>query len=284
MEFLGVSESSLRLGVFLSSFVALSLAEALWPRRARLYPRWRRWPTNLLVLAVGAAAVRGMAALSLPLVAVVAAIWAGQHQFGLMNAIALPTALEFGLTLLILDLLIWAQHAAFHRLPWGWRWHRVHHADRDIDASTALRFHPGEIVLSMLIKCLAVLALGAPVGAVVAFEIILNGMALFNHANLRLPEPMDRLLRRFVVTPDMHRIHHSVHTDEQQRNFGFNLSVWDRCFGSYAERPRDGHAAMQIGLPEYQTDAPTQLGWSLRLPLVATPPAGASAREPELPR
>jgi len=281
MEILGITDSTLRLGVFLTSLVEFSVAEAWWPRRVRVYPRWRRWPTNLLVLVIGAAAVRGMAALSLPLVAVATAHWADEHRFGLLNVIVLPTALEFVLTLLLLDLLIWGQHLAFHRMPWCWRWHRVHHADRDIDASTALRFHPGEIVLSMLVKCLAVLALGAPVVAVIVFEIVLNGMALFNHANLRLPESVDRLLQRVVVTPDMHRIHHSIRLEEQHRNFGFSLSVWDRLFGSYAEQPRDGHAAMRIGLVDCQTDAPTQLGWTLRSPWASAPSSDAAARTSE---
>ncbi len=271
MENFGLSEPALRLSSFIGIFIVMSLAEALWPRKTRHHPRWRRWPTNLLIMALGAAVVRAMAVLSVPLVAVAVALWAEQHQLGLLNLVAWPLWFRFAVTLLLLDLLIWAQHAAFHRIPLFWRLHRVHHADRDIDASTALRFHPVEIALSMLIKCVAVLALGAPAAAVMAFEIVLNGMALFNHANLSLPTPVDRLLRRVLVTPDMHRVHHSIHADEHHRNFGFNLSVWDRWFGSYVATPRDGHQAMRIGLREYQTDAPARLWWSLWLPAAPLP-------------
>ena len=167
---------------------------------------------------------------------------------------------------MVLDLVIYAQHVVFHHVPLLWRIHRVHHADRDIDASTALRFHPVEIILSMGIKIAVVMALGAPPAAVIAFEIILNGMAMFNHANLRLPGALDGLLRLAVVTPDMHRVHHSVHMRETNSNFGFNLSLWDRLFGTYRAAPEDGHDRMTIGLAEYQDDRPSQLGFALWLP------------------
>lgn len=264
---LGLTEAQLRLAAFAIVFALMALAETRWPRRDRSYPRGRRWPTNLGMLALGALLVRLMATVGLPWVAVAAAIWSEQYHSGLLRLINVPYWAGFALSLLLLDLLIWAQHAAFHRLPWLWRIHRVHHADRDIDTSTALRFHPFEIGLSMLIKSAAVLLLGAPAVAVIVFEIVLNAMALFNHANVRLPVALDRVLRLLLVTPDMHRIHHSVDAREHQRNFGFNLSVWDRLFGSYLHAPRAGQLGMRIGLAEYQTQHPNQLGWSLQLPL-----------------
>lgn len=269
MEYFGFSEASLRLGVFLGMFMLMLLLEAVWPRRPRLFPRRQRWPTNLLILGIGGAVVRGMAALSVPLVAVSAAAWATEHGVGLLNVVSIPSWLAIAMSILLLDGLIWAQHLVSHRVPMFWRLHRVHHADREIDASTALRFHPVEIALSMLLKCAAVLLLGAPAAAVILFEILLNGMAIFNHANVRLPVAIDARLRHLVVTPDMHRVHHSIEPREHHRNFGFNLSIWDRFFGTYEAQPAAGHDRMTIGLAEYQSDAPSQLAWSLVLPFVA---------------
>lgn len=279
MELPNLSEPALRLSAFLGVLAVMTAAEAVWPRRARSFTRWRRWPANLLMVVLGAAIVRAMAIFSLPLVAVAMALWAARHGVGLFNLLEWPTGVEVALSLLLLDLVIWGQHAAFHRVPLFWRMHRMHHADRDIDASTALRFHPLEIAASMLIKALAVLVLGAPLAAVIAFEIVLNAMAVFNHANLRLPPRLDHVLRRLVVTPDMHRVHHSVHPGEHNRNFGFNLSIWDRLFRTYAAAPRDGHRDMRIGLLPYQTDAPTGLWWNLLLPLA---PIDGVSRGPDL--
>jgi sterol desaturase/sphingolipid hydroxylase (fatty acid hydroxylase superfamily) len=156
-----------------------------------------------------------------------------------------------------------------HKVPLLWRLHQVHHADRDIDVTTAIRFHPIEIALSMLLKIGLVYALGAPAAAVVAFEVILNGCAMFNHANIRLPRRLDAVLRLFIVTPDMHRVHHSIDRSEHDANYGFNLSIWDRLFGTYVAEPAGGHHGMTIGLAPYQTDEPTRLGWSLLLPFKA---------------
>lgn len=259
-------EASLRLGVFLSLLILMSAAEALWPRRARLYSRLRRWSTHAGIVVLGSAVVRALAALGVPLLAVAVAGWAQAAGVGLMNLVAGPAWLEFVATIVVLDLLLWAQHLVSHRVPLFWRLHRVHHADRDFDASTALRFHPLEIAASMLVKCVAVLLLGAAPAAVIAFEILLNGMAMFNHANLRLPAGLDAALRRLVVTPDMHRVHHSVLAAEHQSNFGFNLSAWDRLFGTYKAQPEAGHEAMTIGLGEFQSAQPTRLWWSLALP------------------
>ncbi|MDT0496635.1 sterol desaturase family protein [Algiphilus sp. W345] len=247
-------------------FAIMSLAETRWPRRPRRLGRSHRWATNLSIMLLGAGVVRLLAALSVPLVAVAVALWAERTQTGLLHWLAWPEWLAFTVSLILLDLLIWAQHAAFHRVPLFWRLHRVHHADREIDASTALRFHPIEIGLSMLIKSAAVLLLGAPALAVMMFEIGLNAMAIFNHTNVGLPERVDRWLRRLLVTPDMHRIHHSIDPREHHRNFGFNLSIWDRLFGSYVASPRLGHLGMQIGLLQYLSDDPGRLWWSLWLP------------------
>jgi sterol desaturase/sphingolipid hydroxylase (fatty acid hydroxylase superfamily) len=203
---------------------------------------------------------------AVPVLAVGAAGFAQRLDVGLLNLWDPAPWLAFVIALVVLDLVIYAQHVVVHHVPLLWRIHRVHHADRDIDASTALRFHPVEIILSMGIKIAVVMALGAPPAAVIAFEIILNGMAMFNHANLRLPGALDGLLRLAVVTPDMHRVHHSVHMRETNSNFGFNLSLWDRLFGTYRAAPEDGHDRMTIGLAEYQDDRPSQLGFALWLP------------------
>lgn len=258
------NDALIRLGFTLGIFAIMALAEAARPRRARRQPRATRWITNWGMVAVSAALLR-LLALTVPLLAVGAAIDAGRQGWGLFNALALPFAAELVLSVLILDFLIWAQHLITHKVPILWRLHRVHHADRDIDASTALRFHPLEIGFSMLIKIGAVYALGIDPISVIVFEVMLNGMAIFNHANLALPTRADAFLRAFVVTPDMHRIHHSTDRDEHDTNYGFSLSLWDRLFGTYRATPAKGHEEMTIGL-QWQDDRPSRLGWSLLLP------------------
>lgn len=277
VQILGLPEPTLRLSAFLGILVLMAALEFLAPRRALTLARSRRWTTNLAIVFIDGLFVRLLGALAAPLLAVGAALWATQHGVGLFNAIDAPAWIEFIATLAAFDLLVWAQHWAFHRLPLFWRVHRVHHADRDIDATTALRFPPLEIVASMLIKVVAVLLLGPTALAVVIFEIVLNGCAMFNHANVRLPLTLDHVLRLLIVTPDMHRVHHSVHAGEHHRNFGFNLSIWDRVFGTYVAQPRDGHQGMHIGLPAYQTDGPNSLWWSLKLPFVT---AAETPRDP----
>lgn len=260
----------LRLGFFVAALLIMGVAEAVWPRRARAFPRARRWPTNLGIVVLGSLVVRLLtwsASIGAPpLVAVAAASFAERHGIGLLHAVPSPAWLEITVSLLVLDFSIWLQHLLAHRIPVLWRIHRMHHADRDIDVTTALRFHPVEIGLSMLYKVVWVFALGASVTAVIAFEIILNALAMFNHANVALPKLLDVTLRKFVVTPDMHRIHHSTRPSEHHANFGFNLSIWDRLFSTYVPEPQDGHTGMTIGLPQYQTGAPARLGWSLALP------------------
>ncbi len=190
---------------------------------------------------------------------------AQSHGWGLFNILGWPAWLEICLSILILDFAIWAQHLITHKLPILWRLHRVHHADRDFDVTTAVRFHPVEIALSMLLKIGLVYLLGPSVLAVVLFEILLNGTALFNHSNLRLPLSVDAVIRKILVTPDMHRVHHSVHRTEHDSNYGFALSIWDRMMGTYIAQPSEGHEDMKIGL-HWQDDRPNRLGWSLALP------------------
>lgn len=257
-------ETAIRLTVFLGLFALFALAERLRPRRQRRVALWRRWSTNWALVVLGAASLRLMA-LVVPLLAVGAAISANANGWGLFNLIALPTWLELVLALLILDLAIWGQHVLSHKIPVLWRLHRVHHADRDMDVTTAIRFHPIEIVLSMGVKISLVYALGPSAVAVVLFEVILNGAALFNHSNMRLPQWLDRPLRLVLVTPDMHRVHHSTLRQEHDSNYGFSLALWDRLFGTYTAQPAAGHTDMTVGL-NWQDASPAKLGWSLALP------------------
>lgn len=258
------NEALIRFGVFLSLFAVFALVEAWAPRRVRNQPRSTRWVTNWGITIANTVLLRLMA-IALPLLAVGAAIDAKAHGWGLFNALTLPGWIEIVLAILILDFVIWAQHLITHKVPILWRLHRVHHADVDMDVTTAIRFHPVEIGLSMLIKIGVVYLLGPAALAVILFEIILNGTAMFNHANMRLPLWLDAIVRRVLVTPDMHRVHHSVHRHEHDSNYGFALSIWDRIFGTYIAQPAAGHDDMQVGL-EWQDDRPTRLGWSLALP------------------
>jgi sterol desaturase/sphingolipid hydroxylase (fatty acid hydroxylase superfamily) len=204
-------------------------------------------------------------ALALPLLAIGAALEAGAQGWGLFNQTAWPLWLEGLLAILILDLCVWAQHLVTHKVPLFWRFHRVHHADRDMDVTTGFRFHPVEILASMGLKIGLVYALGPSALAVLVFEILLSGTALFNHANLALPGPLDRVLRLVLVTPDMHRVHHSIHREEHDSNYGFCLSVWDRIFCTHVPQPKAGHDAMTVGL-EWQDERPSRLAWALGLP------------------
>jgi len=257
----------LRLGAFGLTFLALALWEVGAPKRRLRASKSRRWLTNWGITVLDAAVVR----LLFPIVAVGAAIDARQSGWGWFNVWDGPAWLELLLAFLLLDVLIYAQHVASHKIPFLWRIHRVHHVDRDMDVTTAIRFHPIEIALSMILKIGAVYVLGASAIAVVLFEIVLNASAMFNHANIRIPRPVDRILRWLIVTPDMHRVHHSVHRPETDANYGFNLPWWDRLFGTYVAQPRDGHQTMAIGLGAYQDARPTRLGWSLLLPFRRRP-------------
>ena len=197
--------------------------------------------------------------------AIAAATDASARGWGLLGAVDWPNWLEIILAMLILDFVIWAQHLITHKIPLLWRLHQVHHADRDMDVTTAIRFHPIEIALSMILKIGMVYALGPTAFAVILFEILLNGAAMFNHANIRLPRKLDQIVRLVIVTPDMHRVHHSDIREEHDSNYGFSLSIWDRMFGTYVAQPTKGHDDMTIGLG-WQDEKPLKLGWSLMLP------------------
>jgi sterol desaturase/sphingolipid hydroxylase (fatty acid hydroxylase superfamily) len=257
-----LDESTVRLAVFIGVFVVMALWELFAPRRGVVYGRGRRWVTNLGIVVADTVALRVL----FPVLAVGMAEIAQARGWGLFSLTELPAWLEIASAAILLDLAIYAQHVAAHKVPILWRLHRVHHADRDFDVTTGLRFHPIEICLSMLWKFVVIIALGADPLAVLIFEVVLNGCAMFNHGNTRLPLAIDRVVRLVVVTPDMHRVHHSVIYRETDSNYGFNLSIWDRLFGTYIAQPRDGHDGMTIGLAAFQTVHPTELGWSLMLP------------------
>jgi len=258
------NEATIRLIIFLGLFSVLAAAEAFAPRRVRRLKRSQRWVTNWSITIANTVILRLMA-IVLPLLAVGAAVDAQVQGWGLFNALMLPGWVEIIAAVLILDFVIWAQHLITHKVPILWRLHRVHHADVDMDVTTAIRFHPVEIALSMILKIGVVYVLGPAAIAVILFEIMLNGTAMFNHANIRLPLWLDAIVRRVLVTPDMHRVHHSVHQDEHDSNYGFALSIWDQLFGTYTAQPRGGHDDMTVGL-EWQDDRPARLGWSLSLP------------------
>ena len=263
---LGQSDGLIRLLAFAAVFLLMAAIELIRPKRRLSVSKPRRWLTNLGIAGVDTLVLRLMAALAVPVAAVAAAFFAKERGLGLLNQVDWPYWVKVVTALLALDLAIWFQHLVSHKVPVFWRLHQVHHADRDIDVTTAIRFHPVEIALSMLWKIAVVIPLGASPFAVFLFEVILNACAMFNHANIALPAWLDRALRLFIVTPDMHRVHHSVLYREHDRNYGFNLSLWDRLFRTYLAQPEAGHQGMTIGLPPYQSEAPTRFGWSLWLP------------------
>jgi len=259
-----MSDTILRLTFFLSILIILIMAEILLPKKKRIHNRKDRWITNGLITLINTASVN-IVHIAIPLIAIVAAIDVSNGKMGLFNVINFPIWIEIILTVIILDFIIWGQHLLSHKIPFVWRFHRMHHTDRDLDVTTAVRFHPFEIIFSMFIKITSIYILGASAIAVIIFEIMLNGMAMFNHANLRIPFRIENILRKFIVTPDLHRIHHSIYIDEHNKNFGFSLSIWDKIFKCYLDQPRDGHKDMKLGL-KWQNDKPTKLGWSLWIP------------------
>ncbi len=261
-----LSEASLRLVVFVTVFGLFSVLESVFPRRVRRMSRFRRWRTNAGMLIAATLLVR-VASFGVPLlVTVAAATFVRESSIGLFNLTQWPSWFEILLAIAMLDLAIWFQHMVSHKVPVLWRLHKVHHTDLDLDASSALRFHPIEILLSAVYKIAVVFVLGPAVLAVLLFEILLNSSAIFNHANLRLPKWLDSILRSAVVTPDMHRVHHSIHRSEQNSNFGFCLSIWDRVFGTYIARPMSGHTDMNIGLDAYQKSPVEEFWWGCCLP------------------
>ncbi len=242
------NEPIIRAGIFTVIFVMMAIWESLAARRPQRINRWQRWPANLMIVIVDTLALRVI----FPMAAVGAAILAQQQGWGLFNLLDMPMWLSVLLALLLLDLAIYCQHRVFHAVPVLWRLHRMHHADLEFDVTTGLRFHPLEILLSMAIKFVVVIALGAPPIAVLIFEVLLNATSMFNHGNVRLPLTLDRYLRYLLVTPDMHRVHHSVVRRETDSNFGFNLPWWDRLFKTYTPQPAAGHDGMTIGIESFR--------------------------------
>lgn len=259
------SEPAIRLICFFGVLAVMALFEIMAPRRDLVLAKHKRWFTNLGLVAIDTVALRVL----FPILAVGVAEIASARGWGLFSITDLPVWLEVTAAVILLDLAIYGQHVASHKVPVLWRVHKVHHADRDIDVTTGLRFHPIEICLSMLYKFAIIILLGAPAFAVFLFEVLLNGTAMFNHSNVKLPKPLDRLVRLAVVTPDMHRVHHSIIRREHDTNYGFNLSIWDRMFGTYIDQPSKGHEGMTIGLESYQTEKPARLDWVLALPFMS---------------
>ena len=256
-----------RLGSFSAVLIVMGLAEFYFPRRAPREPRKIRWTRNLSVVVLDNVLMR----LLVPITAAGVSVYASRHGFGLFNSIEVNSTIAIVLAVIILDLAIYAQHVLFHWNPLLWRLHKVHHIDHDLDVSTGIRFHPIEILLSTLIKCGVVFLLGVPFLAVVIFEVTLNAAAMFNHSNVKLPLWIDTNLRKFIVTPDMHRVHHSTEVNETHSNFGFNLAIWDRIFGTYIDQPKHGHEQMTIGLPEYQDSKSGTFLAILKLPFIKKP-------------
>lgn len=274
-EHILASEPIIRLAAFLGVLFAMVLWELAAPRRRRDIPRVIRWSNNLALVVLDTLVLR----FTFPILAVGLALIATDKGWGLFNILELPLWVAVIASILILDLAIYLQHVLFHAVPGLWRLHRMHHADQDFDATTGLRFHPVEIILSMAIKLAVVGALGAPAIAVLLFEVILNATALFNHSNIRLPLGVDRWLRLFLVTPDMHRVHHSVDPRETNANYGFSVPWWDRLLGTYVAQPAKGHEGMQIGIEQFRTPRDQWLDRMLIQPLRG--PASGYALDPE---
>ena len=246
-RFVLAHEPTIRLGFFLGSFALVALWELAAPRRALTVSKALRWTSNLGLVALNTVLLR----ILFPLAAVGVAAFCSANGWGLLNHFQMPFWVAVPLSVIAMDFVIWLQHVMVHAVPALWRLHRVHHADLDYDVTTGSRFHPLEIALSMLIKVATIIVLGPPVVAVVIFEVLLNATSMFNHGNIRLPVALDRVLRWVLVTPDMHRVHHSIEDDETNSNFGFNLPWWDRLLGTYRDQPRAGHEAMTIGIRGY---------------------------------
>lgn len=265
------TETLMRAGAFLVIFALLAVTEVLAPRRRLSVSKIKRWRTNLTIVVLNPLSV----ALVFPLLPIGLAVLASEQNWGLLNQWAMSGPMFYWLKIvigfLILDLTVYTQHVLHHALPALWRLHMVHHADLDFDVTTGLRFHPVEIVISMAIKLAAVAAIGAPPVAVLLFEVALNATSMFNHSNIRIPDKIDQALRLLVVTPDMHRVHHSVIIQETNSNFGFNLPWWDRLFGTYKDQPDKGHTDMVIGLSQFRDQRKLSLPRLLILPITGHP-------------
>lgn len=273
------AEPLIRLAFFFGVLLVMAVWEVAAPRRRRDIPRLVRWTNNLALVALDTLLVR----LAFPVLAVGLAVVADARGWGLLNVADVPALPAAVLSVLVLDLVIYLQHVMFHAVPALWRLHRMHHADLEFDVTTGLRFRPMEILLSMGIKLAVVAALGPPAIAVLVFEVLLNATAMFNHSNVRLPASVDRALRLVVVTPDMHRVHHSIHPVETNTNFGFNLPWWDRLLGTYRAQPRDGHTGMTIGIEQFRSVRDLWLDRMLMQPLRG-PASGYPINRDDTPR
>ena len=261
------NEASVRLVFFLGVFIIVAIWEVKSPRRTLNTSKTVRWISNLGIIVINTLLVRAV----FSVMAINIAFTAQENGWGFFNNVAVPGWIAVIGSVVLLDMIIYLQHVMFHAVPVLWRLHMMHHADLDYDVTTGLRFHPIEMVLSMIIKMASVAALGAPVLAVLIFEILLNALAMFNHGNIRLPAHIDRVLRLFVVTPDMHRVHHSVTIRETNSNFGFNIPWWDRLMGTYRDQPAAGHEGMTIGLSQFRDAGRLTLPWMLALPFIGDP-------------
>jgi sterol desaturase/sphingolipid hydroxylase (fatty acid hydroxylase superfamily) len=265
-DFLLANEPAIRLGCFSVVLSAMIAWEGLAARRKRVVSRWVRWPSNFGIVVLNTVLLR----IVFPGAAVGFAAALESHNVGLLGNLGLPEFPKAILAVILLDLAIYLQHVMFHAVPALWRLHRMHHADLDFDVTTGVRFHPIEMLLSMGLKFAAVAALGAPPGAVLSFEVLLNATAMFNHGNVGLPKALDRMLRWIVVTPDMHRVHHSAAPDETNSNFGFNLPWWDRLLGTYRRQPALGHERMTVGLNDFRDPAQLRLDRMLVQPFLGS--------------
>lgn len=254
-ELLVNNEMEIRLGFFFGVFFVMALWELLAPRRRLIIPKLKRWTNNIALVLVNSLVIRFI----FPTAAIGMALFAKEQELGVFNTIDTPWYIAVPVSIIIMDLVIYLQHVLVHTIPALWCLHRVHHVDPDIDVTTGTRFHPLEMIFSMLIKFATIVALGAPVVAVILFEIVLNITSMFNHSNVYMNLTVDKLLRLVVVTPDMHRVHHSVEPDETNSNFGFNLPWWDHLFGTYRAQPRAGHEKMLIGIHGF--NHPEQVTW-----------------------
>ncbi len=258
------NELALRLGCFIGIFACMGIWESLAPKRNRSFSKNVRWINNLAITFLNSVAVRVL----FPSAAVGMALLAEWRGFGFFHLVSMPSLPAGILALILLDLTIYSQHILFHRVKLFWLLHRMHHTDLDIDVTTGARFHPIEIILSMEIKITVVVVMGVPAWSVLLFEVLLNATSMFNHSNIRIPYYADRILRRLIVTPDMHRVHHSVIASETNSNFGFNFPWWDRIFGTYRDQPEKGHEEMTIGLADYRDAKFLTVPWMLAMPFL----------------
>jgi sterol desaturase/sphingolipid hydroxylase (fatty acid hydroxylase superfamily) len=272
-------ELEIRLGAFVAVFLAIALWEVVAARRQRTFSRRERWPQNLGLLLIDVVVLR----VTLPGAAIAVALAGEANGWGLLRYLELPAWLAFVVAIALLDLAIYFQHIMFHAVPTLWRLHRVHHSDLDFDVTTGTRFHPFEIVISMGIKAAAVAVIGASPEAVLTFEVLLNATAIFNHANASLPRRLEMVMRSVIVTPDMHRIHHSVNYNESMSNFGFNLSWWDRLFGTYRNAPAARPETMPLGVDAFRGAEDIRIDRLLVQPFMQTPGGYAINRRPETP-